>query len=470
MKQLLTLFLLWLSLTGQAQNFKFMDLNDTTHFRTEDGMILHAYIDHYKAIGADTMFYMNREFAATKLFFQDTCAYDSAFASWMADSVYKSASSLTFFHPNFGFSVNLTASLNHFNVSGYQYQVKNDFRSTCTGIRQTGTEIIRTYNIEALDSLFNPSTLQKDSLIVEISSTRGLLRFPCLSSQHPEYFHEDPFYKTMDVFNFEPLTGRSLHNYAVGDEFHWLESGTGPSEPIRVLIVNREDFTDSVRYTFEKQRDYYTLTPNPGGWPPYIIDTTGSFNTNTITFTNLDTPISTVMNYLNSDGAYWWSFAQDICGHERLVFNTFWPHVYAFSSPACLSMAFEPGQQVSIIMEGIYEAFSWQFNDPGTPGISGNLVYQNTAAGSCGQAVKFLSTGLTDIQKLSFYPNPARQYIRFDCNKNAEPFEIRIYNLSGERVLSQGVSPETPAVNIKSLPAGMYMLQSEKGNSRLIKN
>ena len=472
MKQIATLFLSLFFFSGPAQNFKFMDLNDTLDFRTEEGMILHAYIDTFRVLGNDTMFYMNREFAAKKQFYMDTCAYDSLFACWMADSVYKKSNSITFFHPNFGLGINLDASLNQYNVSGYQYQFKHDFRSQCIGITQNGNEIIRTYNIEALDSLFNPVPQQTNSLVLEISSTRGLLRFPCLSSQHPEIFKEDPFYKSLSVFDFQPITYGSLYNFSIGDEFQWSTSYQPNgflNEPGKKVILNKYSYLpDSIVYQVERQSERYQLIVT-GSNPPYRIDTIFYHDTINVTFTNLDVPISTIRNYFNIDNSIWWSFERDLCGVERLTFNEFSPHVIAISTSPCLTMSFEPGQWQRVYMEGIYSDYFWSLWEPGQGTAVKELVYQNTQNGSCGRPYHF-SIGENIEQNLSFYPNPSHDHLRFDLQGNKEPFDVDIYNSVGQYISSYTISIDKPDIDLSALPAGVYIITSEKGNGRLIKN
>ncbi len=75
-----------------------------------------------------------------------------------------------------------------------------------------------------------------------------------------------------------------------------------------------------------------------------------------------------------------------------------------------------------------------------------------------------LSTQEMGKGKLIVSPNPVKDYL----NLNRETKELNIFNLEGRLVLSKKTNRDLK-INISNLPAGVYMLKTELGNVRFIK-
>lgn len=82
-----------------------------------------------------------------------------------------------------------------------------------------------------------------------------------------------------------------------------------------------------------------------------------------------------------------------------------------------------------------------------------------------------LSVGDNTLSNFSFYPNPARNILNVKANDNIE--NIAIYNLLGQKVISQNVNAFTSNINITSLTTGLYILKAningKSGSYKLIK-
>lgn len=67
--------------------------------------------------------------------------------------------------------------------------------------------------------------------------------------------------------------------------------------------------------------------------------------------------------------------------------------------------------------------------------------------------------------ELSVYPNPAKEFLYIKSAKDMSEFHI--FNVSGQKVLSQKNSAKTPQLNVSGLPRGNYILQmiDKDGNS-----
>ena len=82
-----------------------------------------------------------------------------------------------------------------------------------------------------------------------------------------------------------------------------------------------------------------------------------------------------------------------------------------------------------------------------------------------------LSVGDNTLSNFSFYPNPARNILNVKANDNIE--NIAIYNLLGQKVISQNINAFTSNINITSLTTGLYILKAningKSGSYKLIK-
>jgi len=69
----------------------------------------------------------------------------------------------------------------------------------------------------------------------------------------------------------------------------------------------------------------------------------------------------------------------------------------------------------------------------------------------------FIKDNLTE-DNISVYPNPANNYLKIDIANN-DVSGIDIYNITGQKVLSQNKTGNSGTVNISSLPKGSYLLK-----------
>jgi len=105
-------------------------------------------------------------------------------------------------------------------------------------------------------------------------------------------------------------------------------------------------------------------------------------------------------------------------------------------------------------------------------GPIGNTVPGGTIqVGWVGSPDNQLSVGDNTLSNFSFYPNPARNILNVKANDNIE--NITIYNLLGQKVISQNINAFTSNINITSLTTGLYILKAningKSGSYKLIK-
>jgi hypothetical protein len=64
----------------------------------------------------------------------------------------------------------------------------------------------------------------------------------------------------------------------------------------------------------------------------------------------------------------------------------------------------------------------------------------------------------TNESKLSYYPNPVTDYLTIEAQKPIE--NVVVYNLAGQQIKTQKLNQEEGKLNLTSLPAGVYMIQT----------
>ncbi len=68
------------------------------------------------------------------------------------------------------------------------------------------------------------------------------------------------------------------------------------------------------------------------------------------------------------------------------------------------------------------------------------------------------------VEKLSLYPNPAKDYFTLILPDNQKQADIRIYSLTGVEVLREKVTGNTHAINTRNLPTGVYLVNARNNN------
>ncbi len=116
------------------------------------------------------------------------------------------------------------------------------------------------------------------------------------------------------------------------------------------------------------------------------------------------------------------------------------------------------GRSLSLSADGSILAAGTPFNDDNGTSAGHVRVFENTT----------LSTVEFENNPISFYPNPVKDFVHFNSNKNIET--ISIYNLVGQEVVSRTVNAENFALDINHLSAGTYIAKlNTNGKSKSVK-
>jgi hypothetical protein len=77
-------------------------------------------------------------------------------------------------------------------------------------------------------------------------------------------------------------------------------------------------------------------------------------------------------------------------------------------------------------------------------------------------------TGKED-NRIVLYPNPVQHQLVIQLNNLRTGATLRLYNAMGVPVLSKALVNNTTNITMKNLPAGMYYVQVDNGQQRIIK-
>lgn len=77
---------------------------------------------------------------------------------------------------------------------------------------------------------------------------------------------------------------------------------------------------------------------------------------------------------------------------------------------------------------------------------------------------KVLAVQNTDNTLVQLYPNPATDHINLDFGKSGKEYEVEIYNMVGQKVMTAKASNKS-AINVSSLVQGNYVLTMKSGGN-----
>jgi hypothetical protein len=110
------------------------------------------------------------------------------------------------------------------------------------------------------------------------------------------------------------------------------------------------------------------------------------------------------------------------------------------------------GRSLSLSANGSILAAGTPFNDDNGTSAGHVRVFENTT----------LSTVEFENNPISFYPNPVKDFVHFNSNKNIET--ISIYNLVGQEVLTKLINSDDFSIDISSLSNGTYFVKLNTNN------
>jgi len=102
---------------------------------------------------------------------------------------------------------------------------------------------------------------------------------------------------------------------------------------------------------------------------------------------------------------------------------------------------------------------------PGSPGIYAVEVTMGACSErSASVAINNLGNSYFSSEELSLYPNPANEFIKLQGSNLSEVLDLKLYDTTGKLVKTWLHYSETDALNIKTLPKGIYFLQVASPN------
>jgi len=251
------------------------------------------------------------------------------------------------------------------------------------------------------------------------------------------------------------LTIGEVYNFAIGDEYHLTGFGEGqPPNADRITIQDRyySDNGDTVFYV--QYHDSYDS---------YVEDYQLHYHywilTDTIYYTNLDEPISSIWQPYSSDMTDYDTIntiSEEYCDS---IINGYFYEINDFE-PEYYSRVY--GKGLGLVRDYFYIPVENSMGDR-------KLIYYKKGGEECG--FPDLTVGLkTKIlnQFCEIMPNPAVNYFIIE-NKSAEMYNIKIYSSTGSLLLKQNQQFGSFYVDCSQFNSGVYLVSLSNSSSKLMR-
>jgi hypothetical protein len=272
------------------------------------------------------------------------------------------------------------------------------------------------------------SPFQTGSIIVNVKVDLGL----AIGSPLTSSVHIDPYNSDVNQSN---------------NNANWEVFTIGSFDPNDILVSN--DTLTTSQLNSSPWLDYIVRFQNTGNDTAFTVKIlnpidTNKLNISTIEFVNSSHPVN--LNWINYQRNMEFKFDNILLPDSNVNEPLSHGFVHYRIKP-------KPNLVVGDTIKN-FAAIYFDFNEP---------VITNTA-----QTVIVSPTGLSSLsslEKLAVYPNPAQSKININGIKlDNGKAQLRLFDLYGKLIFEKNITTSTPEVDVKYLPAGMYLLQS--GNQR----
>jgi len=272
------------------------------------------------------------------------------------------------------------------------------------------------------------SPFQTGSIIVNVKVDLGL----AIGSPLTSSVHIDPYNSDVNQSN---------------NNSNWEVFTSGSLDPNDILVSDNTLTTSQLNSS--PWLDYIVRFQNTGNDTAFTVKILNPIDTNrliisSIEFVNSSHPVN--LNWINSQRNMEFKFDNILLPDSNVNEPLSHGFVHYRIKP-------KPNLVVGDTIKN-FAAIYFDFNEP---------VITNTA-----QTVIVSPTGLSSLsslEKLAVYPNPAQSKININGIKlDNGKAQLRLFDLYGKLIFEKNITTSTPEVDVKYLPAGMYLLQS--GNQR----
>ncbi len=245
------------------------------------------------------------------------------------------------------------------------------------------------------------------------------------------------------------LTVGEVFDFSVGDEFQYsgYASFQTPNAD-RITITGKNYSPDNTTVTYERfHSTYYTdIVWNNG--EPYTEYLFSSF-TDTVSYTNLDQPLSTYDSNLLLPGLAIY-LSDDLC--DSLINKWYFNDTPGGFSGEEYSRSY--GKGLGLTRDYHYSGNGQQLM------LENKLFYYKKAGITCGSPDIVSTEGHRVETTIRIFPNPAQNEISlssdFQFNGTAS---YQLYTASGTFAKSGTFMPNAPKISTAALPSGMYLIK-----------
>jgi hypothetical protein len=322
---------------------------------------------------------------------------------------------------------------------------------------------VKTIGFQAHDPLMQPVSHQVNDMTIAISKNHGLVRtlnfayFPDLTAT---FGWEDEVLREFEIVGMsdpqvgvQNLTWLEVHDFQPGDEIHvyyhsyLVFSPITETQPLIHKYLEREDFTDSVRYTIERITSIYIEDPQ-GSTFEFIHDTITETFYPDVNFDKL--PGETV---IEEDWSAF-SYKMNTLWHQAKIRPT--PEIWLYQTDElCWNY---------LIMDGCLSDYTW-YKGLGGPYHSCNawgevertLMYYKKGDETWGTPL--IIVGIDEAahnSDITLYPNPAAESVWISSSDAGLPLTIEFYDLYGRLIKTATVTEVSQKVGLQAFSKGIY--------------
>ena len=405
-------------------------------------------------------------------------------ASWIGSKIEVTPSGLNLFYNknNDTITINTQAKLNDswiaFNpANGTQIiaTVTDYEMESFLGLQDS----VKTISFQAYDQDNAPIEHNINSKSLKISKNHGFIKtlnFYLFPDFEASYFDEtvgewDLAGMTNPVVGVQNLTWLDVHDYNPGDEIHVLynyssidpvnESGISIQTKSIYRYINRENFVDSIRYTYIINQSENQILNGVSTWEFLNEERTRTEKKDPI-FDRLPDQIST-----NESEVFFFTMA-----NENLISKTDLRPYNSFvdgGNTNCLTPAIADG---CFSNEDYFEGLGGPYysceNAFSLGGADRTLVYYKKGETTWGTPLVIASIYENEgIAKVEIYPNPASESLIVKLDRPLNNLYIELFSVSGTLIAKHPLESTTNNINIQNIQKGLYIYKVSNKTSIL---
>jgi hypothetical protein len=251
------------------------------------------------------------------------------------------------------------------------------------------------------------------------------------------------FLLTNISFSQELMTIGEVFDFSINDEFHYTHNNDSPPNGRRIKITDKYYSTnsDTVFYDILIDRYFLDFGQSMEDWFYHQI-----IETETISYSNLDSCITTLWMSYDPDMAYYDTIIEYSTEFCNTLINGYSCGYFGVKSSN--SLTYGKGIGVVGTWESVPEGYSY-YND---------LIYFKKGDNICGtpDTTLWTKSPVKSFQSVKIFPNPANSRIYIEMQNDQLPAEFLLYSTDGKLVFKEEIVQTRQQISLDGMRQGVY--------------